>query len=145
MRPGEIERTIVQAVRSRPGATAILVVLDADDDCPVDVAADLMARAGGETELPVRVVVPKVEIEAWVLASIESVRGVRGICEDAAVPLDPEAIRDAKGALSRLMDGARGYVATDDLPAFFAAIDLDEAATRSPSFAKFRRDIASAV
>ena len=77
------------------------------------------------------------------LAGIESVRGVRGIAVDAMPPPDPEAVRDAKGALSDRMDGSRGYVATDDLPAFFEAVDLDLVASRSASFEKFRRDLTS--
>jgi len=93
----------------------------------------------------VRVVLPKVEIEAWILGGIESLRGVRGISHDAEPPADAETVRDAKGAITRLMEGARGYVATDDLPAFVEAVDLGLVEERSPSFAKFRRDIESLV
>ena len=75
----------------------------------------------------------KVEIEAWILAGIDSVRGLRGIRADAEPPSDPEIIRDAKGALSRLMEGSRGYVATDDQPAFFGALDLDLRVLRAVS------------
>lgn len=143
VRPGELERTIVQAERSRPGASAIMVLLDADTDCPALLGADLRTRAQASTSLTSSVVFPMVEIEAWVLAGIESVRGVRGIAVDAMPPSDPEAVRDAKGALSDRMGGSRGYVATDDLPAFFDAVDLNLVASRSASFEKFRRDLTS--
>jgi hypothetical protein len=33
VRPGELEKALVLATRSRPGAAAVVVVLDADDDC----------------------------------------------------------------------------------------------------------------
>jgi hypothetical protein len=89
----------------------------------------------------VSVVLAKVEIEAWMLAAIDSLSGVRGIHEDAESPANPEGIRDAKGGLTRLMSGQRGYVATDDLPALVEEFDLNLAAERSPSFAKFRRDL----
>lgn len=88
---------------------------------------------------------PKVEIEAWILGAVDSLRGVRGIRSDAQAPPDPEAVRDAKGAITRLMEGTRGYVATDDLPAFVDAVDLALAEARSPSFAKFRRDMQGLV
>lgn len=143
VRQGELERCIVQAERSRFGASSVLVVLDADQDCPAVLASQLLERAQLQTDLPVRVVFPKVEIEAWILGAVDSVRGVRGIRNDAEPPLDPEAVRDAKGAITQLMEGVRGYVATDDLPALVDAVDLELAEARSPSFAKFRRDLES--
>lgn len=145
VREGELERSILQAERSRAGAVAIFVLLDADTDCPALLGRELRQRAAVQTDLPVSVVLPKIEIEAWILAGIESVRGVRGIRADAEPPDDPEAVRDAKGALSRMMNGARGYVATDDQPAFFSQLDLRLVATRAPSFTKFERDLASAL
>jgi hypothetical protein len=145
VREGELERSVLQAERSRVGARAIVILLDADSDCPATLGNQLRQRALTQTTLPVSVVLPKVETEAWILAGIESVRGVCGIEHDAEAPDDPEAIRDAKGALSALMVGSRGYVATDDQPAFFSQLDLKLAAARSPSFAKFLRDVAWVV
>ena len=141
MRAGELERTIRQAERSRAGATSVFIVLDADADCPAHLSVHLLDRARAQTDLPVRVVFPKVEIEAWILAAVDSVRGVRGIRDDALPPANPENVRDAKGALTRMMEGDRGYVATDDLPALMEAVDLNLAEQRAPSFAKFRRDV----
>ncbi len=143
VREGELERSILQAERSRPGASSVLIVLDADEDCPADLASHLLERARVQTDLPVRVVFPKVEVEAWILGAVDSLRGVRGIRDDAQPPPDPEAVRDAKRAITRLMEGSRGYVATDDLPALVDALDLELAEARSPSFAKFRRDLES--
>lgn len=144
VREGELERSVTQALRSRSGATGALVILDADDDCPAALASQLRDRT---TSFPVRVcvVLPKAETEAWILASIESLQGQRGIRDDAECPADPEAIRDAKGALSRRMRGDRGYVATDDQPALLASMDLALASQRSPSFRKLRRDLAALV
>lgn len=85
VREGELERSIVQAQRSRPGASAVLVILDADEDCPATLAPHLLERARAQTDLPVCVVFPKVEIEAWILGAIDSLRGVRGIRVDGRV------------------------------------------------------------
>jgi Domain of unknown function (DUF4276) len=145
VREGELERSILQAERSRAGASAIMILLDADIDCPATLGDVLRNRASKQTSLRVSVVLPKVETEAWILAGIESVRGVRGIRDDAVAPDDPEQVRDAKGALSALMTGSRGYVATDDQPAFFSQLDLNLVASRSPSFAKFSRDLTAIV
>lgn len=144
VRAGELERSVTQALRSRGGATGVLVILDADDDCPAELASKLRQRASS-FPVPVCVVLPKAETEAWILASIESLRGQRGIRDDAECPADPEAIRNAKGALSQRMGGNRGYVATDDQPALLASMDLDLASKRSPSFAKLTRDLAALV
>lgn len=143
VREGELERSIVQAERSRTGASSVFIVIDADADCPADLGLLLLQRARAQTDLAVRVVLPKVEIEAWILAAVDSLRGICGIRDDAEPPSDPEAIHDAKRALTRLMEDRRGYVATDDLPALVEAFDLDLAEARSPSFAKFRRDLTS--
>lgn len=145
VRTGELERSIVQAERSRAGASSVFIVLDADDDCPADLGSILLQRALAQTDLAVRVVFPKVEIEAWILAAVDSLRGIREIRHDAEPPPNPEAIRDAKGALTRLMEDGRGYVATDDLPALVGALDLRLTEARSPSFAKFCRDVTSLV
>jgi hypothetical protein len=143
VRDGELERALTQAVRSRIDATGVLVLLDADDDCPATLASELCERGAKTTHVPVKVVLAKAETEAWILAAIESVRGHRGIEADAKPPAAPELVRDAKGALSRRMEGSRGYVATDDQPALVSVIDLDLATRRSPSFAKLRRDVVS--
>jgi hypothetical protein len=145
IRQSEIERAIRHALsaRGQEGVDAALVLLDADKDCPAELGPELAARAGKATDRPVLVVLPTVEIEAWVLAGIESLRGQRGIRGDAACPPDPEAVRNAKGAISAQMEGSRGYVATDDLPSFLATIDLDIAMERSPSLAKLERDLRS--
>jgi hypothetical protein len=143
VRAGELERSITQAERSRSEASAVFIVLDADDDCPAQLGPQLLERARRHTRLPAYVVCPKIEIEAWLLAGVDSLRGVRGIGGDAQPPAEPETVRDCKGALTRLMDGTRGYVATDDLPALVDAFDLELANARSSSFAKFRRDILS--
>jgi hypothetical protein len=42
VREGELERAVAQAVRSRSGATAVLIVLDADDDCAAELAPTLV-------------------------------------------------------------------------------------------------------
>ena len=45
VRPGELERAIELARRTRENCDAILAVLDADDDCPAELAPTLLERA----------------------------------------------------------------------------------------------------
>jgi len=140
VREGELERAITQAVRDRPGVAAVIVILDADDDCPAELGGLLLNRSVTATDKPVGVVLAKREFEAWFLGAKESLRGKRGIRNDAAPPADPENIRGAKEELSRNMQGTR-YLEVDDQPALAAEIDIDLARQHCPSFDKLLRGI----
>ncbi len=143
-RSGEVERNVIQAVRSRPGAAAVLVVLDSDDDDPAVLGSRLAERCRVTTPLPVGVVIARRELEAWFLGAKESLRGFRNIRDDAAAPPDPESIRGAKERLTRNM--VRGsYVEVDDQPAFAARFDLALANSRCPSFAMLIRELGALV
>jgi len=137
----ELERKVEYA-RRQDGAQAVVILVDADDDCPRDVAID--ARRRGEpvaAGMPVSVVLAKTEIEAWFIAGIESLRGFQGIGHDAASPADPEDIRDAKGWLSRHMVTGRTYVPAHNQASMAARVDYQLAATRSRSLRKFIKDV----
>lgn len=142
VRPGELERALELARRRPQGCDAVLLLLDADDDCPKEIAPALLERARkAGADLPVAVVLAKSEFETWFLASLESLRGVRGIVDTAAPPPDPEEIRDAKGTLSQHMAHNRSYVEVDDQPALANRFDLALARQRCPSFEKFVRAV----
>ncbi len=141
---GELERAIQLAELKR--CDAILVVLDADDDCPAKLGPELLARARqARPDIPVWVVIAKSEFETWFIGGIESLRGVRGIASDALPPEKPETIRGAKEWLSQRMPTARSYLEVDDQPALAARFDLDQTRVRCPSFDKFLRDIEEMV
>lgn len=145
VKKGELERAIQYAMKDRENVEAILIVLDADDDCPAELGPDLARRvemvAAGK---PFAVVLAKRELEAWFLGAKRSLRGVRGMRPDAESPPEPEGIRGAKEALSRNMAGKR-YLGIDDQPALAAAMDLEAAQRRCASFDKLMRDVARLV
>ena len=117
----------------------ILLLLDADDDLPCVLGPRLLALARGfRPDRDVSVVVAKREYEAWFLTSAESLRGRRGLPEDLAPPVAPEAIRDAKGWLSEHMSD--GYRETIDQPALTSVFDLT-VARRADSFDKLFREV----
>jgi hypothetical protein len=163
----------IGAAGKRKDVGAILLVLDGDIDrvpgtwaqytatyntdafCPFRVAALLTnearsSRAGEAFSLAV--VFPMREFEAWLVASIESLRGVqlaegRGfVPEDARFPeIDIEVKRDAKGTLATIIPG---YKQSLDQGILATRVDLNLAQQRSKSFARFLRAIeklASAV
>jgi len=140
VKEGEIERAVVLAKRNRKKCDAVVVLLDADEDCPAELGPELLSRIiKAYGDLPAAVILAKSEFEGWFLGSLESLRGIRGIADNAVSPANPEEIRGAKERLSQFMVN-RTYVATDDQPAFAAKFDLSSACQRCPSFDKFMRD-----
>src|SRR4030042_2063891 len=65
VKQGELERAIEQGIRDRGNVSAILLLLDADDDCPAALAPQLSERCRQTTHLPVAVVFANIEIEGW--------------------------------------------------------------------------------
>jgi hypothetical protein len=126
-------------LRVGPGGR-VLVLLDADDDCPANLARFLLERARGHTDLDVSVVLAKREFEAWFLAAAESLRGRRGLSHDLSAPGHPEDVRGAKEWLSHRRTDGHAYSAPIDQPALASAMDL-ELARRAPSFDKCYREI----
>ena len=96
---------------------AVLILIDAGDDCPGKLGPELLARAVA-IHPPDRtaVVLAKKEFEAWYLAGAESLAGHRGIAADFTAPEDSESIRGAKGRLSAAMEGARLSISRRWLP-----------------------------
>lgn len=118
----------------------ILVLLDADDDCPVTLAAKVYQRA--RQYVPHRnlsVVLAKREYEAWFLAAARSLDGHRGFRCPHETPVDAETPRDAKGWLRRHM-GSGTYSEVLDQPAFTARFDLQQAFENSRSFRKLCKE-----
>jgi hypothetical protein len=116
----------------------VLILLDADDDCPATLGPSIAERAkalvGHER---VSVVLPMREFEAWFIASARSLDGKRGFVVDA-VPADPELPRNAKGWLNERMQN--GYREVTDQPAFAGGMDLEQARGSSRSFRKLCDD-----
>lgn len=138
---GELERAIALAAREARAEGCILILLDANGDCPAELASQLLERAlAARRDRDIRVVLAKMEYEAWFLAAAVSL----GIGEVIEPPDDPEAVRDAKGWLSARMQAGGPYRATIHQASFSATFDLD-AARSAPSFDKFWRDVSSLI
>ena len=135
-RDEEFRRMLLLAAAKCGAAGWILVLLDADDDCPAELGPRILERAQRVApHRPISVVLANREFEAWFLAGAESLNGKRGFTYVEAREFDPEATRDAKGWLSERM-GANRYRETTDQPAFAALLDLPLAHARSRSFRK---------
>lgn len=143
VKQGELEKAIELAVKRRQNVGALLVLLDADDDCPATLGPELLARAEKATNLPVAVVLAKKEFEAWFLGCLESFRGFMGIPADAQALPNPEIV-GAKGRIEGLCHGMN-YSPTLHQAEFVSRMDLSLCRERCPSFDKFFRDVEALV
>jgi hypothetical protein len=135
----ELRRSVELMARKVGEGQPLLVLLDADDDCPADLGPRMLAWANAaRADRATGVVVATAEFEAWFLASARSLRGKRGLPDDLEPPPDPERVRDAKSWLGSRMP--TGYSETTDQPAFAAIFGLREALV-APSFGKLVRDV----
>lgn len=139
---GGIERAVAAEARRVPGQGGVLVLLDADDDCPAQLGPALLARAQlARPDKLVSVVLPKREFEAWFIASASSLGGHCGLPDNLQVPADPEGIRDAKGWIEDCrMDGLQ-YVPTVDQAMLGSAFDIELGRKHAPSLDKFCREV----
>lgn len=135
-RDDEFRRHMLLAASKCGNDGWILVLLDADDDCPATRSAEILHRA--QACVPHRrisVVLANREYEAWFIAAAASLNGHRGFVLDPLDTTEPESLRNAKGwVTSRMAD--RAYGETTDQPAFTARIDLQLTFKRSRSFRK---------
>lgn len=143
VKEGQLERYVDFATRALGGRGGVLVLLDADDDCPAELGPQLAARARvARPDASIAVVLAKREFEAWFLAGATSLRGARRLRDDLVAPDRPEQPRSAKEWLSARMVGDHSYRPTADQAALVARLDLDAARAASPSFDKCWREIA---
>lgn len=133
-RPEEFSRHLKLAAAKCGDAGWILILFDADDDCPAEKGATVLVQA--QAVIPhrrVAVVLANREYEAWFIAAAESLNGCRGFkFQDTDASTDPEKPRNAKGWMRERMPA--GYGETTDQPAFSARIDLEATHQRSRSF-----------
>ncbi|MBI4655309.1 MAG: DUF4276 family protein [Elusimicrobia bacterium] len=144
LKAGEIERAVVLASYKLNGNGGIFILLDGDfkDCCPAINGPELRARAqAARRNIPIFVVLAKMEYETWLLAAAESLRGKSGLPETLVSPLNPENIRGAKEWISDQMPEGQRYTETTDQPAFTELLDMTAARTNSESFDKCYRDI----
>ncbi|WP_373506737.1 DUF4276 family protein [Thiocapsa sp.] len=140
-----IEHYIATALTGRPDA--ILVLLDADDECQTrakneGLGPTLLARARAVArEVPLAVVIANREYEAWFLANLTALRA-RGLLPLGRLPepLQPEVRRDCKGLIERLL-GCSYEERFHQLKLTEAMTFSPRAAFRSPSYGKLLRDL----
>ena len=115
----------------------ILILLDADDDCPKALGEKILQQARQVVPYcAISVVLANCEIEAWFIAAAASLHGECGLAVGGKpLPDDPETIRNAKGWLSEHMPNG-SYKEVRDQPLLSRQMNLKQAWDRSRSFRK---------
>lgn len=112
---------------------AILVLVDADDDCPVQIAQAMRTKADNAgISVPVQIVYANRMYESWFLASLTTVMPSAEVSD--AVVSDTDTIQNPKSLLNNLLQRRRGYKETRDQVAFTSRVDITLAHSRSRSF-----------
>lgn len=136
VRETEVTRSVRLALL-QPDCGAVLILFDGDSDCPAELGPTVQAWAvAAAGDVPCGVVIAHREYEAWFLAAIDSLRGQRGVRDDAEPHPDPEGPRGAKEQLEVRMRRDTSYLESADQPAFSAMFSLADAYRRSRSFRK---------
>ena len=132
---------VISRAREEPGCAAILVLFDADDDCPKEEAPTLLQWAEeASAPLPCAVVMANKEYEAWFLSNLEVLLQARGINPAEPYEKDPETKRDAKGELESRFGGNFNYIEKKDQPAFTALTNWVLVHQRCRSFRKMSKE-----
>lgn len=123
------------AAKVSPGE-GVLVVLDADKDCPATRGPEILDRARAVVpDRRVAIVLANREYEAWLIAGARSLSRLDLMGEDEP-DVDPDDVLGAKSWLDRRMSS--GYNARVDQPRLTSAVDLDQVERASRSFRKLR-------
>ncbi len=136
----ELERMVELAAANTERQGAILILVDADDDCPATLGPALVQHAHKVcSDLPIAAVVAKSEYEGWFLASVDQLCFSGMLPAGTQAPPNPESVRGAKEWLTRAL--GRKYNETIDQLAFTNDFDMVAARANAPSFDKFYRDV----
>ena len=135
-RAGELERLLGLAASRK--WDQILIVLDLDDDCPVEEAALARERINNwlnGRDIVVSVVFFEREYETLFLHD----PGCLGDVDLTKVPADPASLRDAKGPLKGLI--GRRYKETSDQKRFTEKLSVDHLLENCRCFQKLHKEV----
>ena len=132
-------------MRDLEGPHLILILMDADDECPVHVAQGLRTQhralfAASRTSIVLAVR----EYEAWFLAANMSEADHRNLRANTPVHANPEGIANPKAVFERdFLKPGHNYAETVDQPRFTSCMNM-VTALRAHSFEKLVREVRNA-
>jgi hypothetical protein len=123
----------------------VLILLDAEEDCPKTIAPRLLevARRAVPAEVPVSCVLAKKMLENWIVAGASTLAGVNGLPDPLPARDNFEDRRGAAWLDAQLRNRkrTRKYKKTADAEVFVRAMALQECRDNAPSFDKLCREL----
>lgn len=143
--PDEIGRAVelaamkLAAKREERTRSLVLLMLDADEDCPKKIVEAITATCTRlDPRIDLSIVFPCVEYETWFVAAASSLTAHLQLREGDDELTNPEGKRLGK---SWIKERLAGYSETVDQVRLTAAMDLTLCRERSPSFDKLCREL----
>ena len=134
-----------KTARDAEGRSLLLILLDAEDDCPATLAPRLLQTA--RTALPagmnVACVLAVRMLENWIVGGASSLAGVNGL-PDPLPPRDRYEVIHGAGWLGQQLrshNSRRKYKKTADAEPFVRSMSLEECRGNCPSFDKLCREL----
>ena len=142
-RDGGIEKAVSAAATRVRGSGGVLLLIDADEDCPARLGPHLLQRARtAQPDNRIRVVLAKHEFEAWFLAALPSLAGRERFPKKLSRIQNPEFYGDCKGELGKCLPNKQTYSPVPDQKLLAGIFDMKMARDHADSFDKFCRDVA---
>ncbi|HEY1186120.1 MAG TPA: DUF4276 family protein [Gemmata sp.] len=133
-----------QLHRDPHGCGMLLVLLDAEADCPATLGPALLAAARGvRSDVDIACVFAKQMFENWIVAGASALEGIHDLPKPLPPRPTPENLSGAgwlDGHLRR-QNRARKYKKTVDAEVFVRAMALQECRDTAPSFDKLCREL----
>ena len=125
----------LQYAQRKPRCGAILVLVDTDGDCPVELAKELSDRSRGiGIRCPVQIVCANRSFESWFLASFDTIRGHYGISSDARLDMNAEEVPSPKRWITAQMPQGQAYKETIHQGPLCQVMELESTQVNSRSF-----------
>ena len=126
------------------GQGMLLLLIDAEKDCPAELAPRLLGAATRiRSDASIACVMPKRMLENWIVAGASTLAGVNDL-PDPLPPRDQFEARSGAAWLEaqlRSKSKVRKYKKPDDAEAFVRVMALQECRDNAPSFDKLCREL----
>jgi hypothetical protein len=141
----EAHAKLTQRLRRDPeGRGLLLLLLDAERDCPARLGPVLLAAARAvRGDVDVTCVLANAMLENWIVAGASTLAGLNGL-PDPLPPNDSPEVGSGATWLEqqlRSKNKSRKYKKTVDAEVFVRAMNLSECRAKAPSFDKLCREL----
>ena len=144
-----VQKLYAKAKREPDAIKLLLLLLDAEGDCPAELAPKLLesARKIVPSDVTVSCVMPKRMLENWIVAGASTLGGINNLPNP--LPMRDQ-FEERSGAAwldeqLRSVNKTRKYKKVVDAREFIDSMDLNECRTNSPSFDKLCRELEKRV